>query len=71
MKQGNHDMTLEQYKAALAAHDWYYEYSDDHRVWCEGRDHKAKISEARKQLDPDYAIWNEYAPEGMKAKVKA
>ncbi len=63
-------MTLEQYIAALKAHDWYYEYSDDHRIWTEGRDHKAKIREGRKLHDPDYSIWNQYAPDGMKVKVE-
>lgn len=63
-------MTLEQYVAALAAHDWYYDYSDDHRAWTEGREHRKKITEGRKQHDWDGAIWNQYAPEDMKVKVQ-
>ena len=29
-------MTLTEYWDALNAHDWYYEYSDDGRVWAKG-----------------------------------
>lgn len=25
-------------------HDWYYEYSDDHRVWKQGRDETEEIA---------------------------
>jgi hypothetical protein len=35
--------TLETLDKALARHDWFYEYSDDHRVWCQGRDALANI----------------------------
>lgn len=64
-------MTLEQYKAALAAHDWYYQYSDDHTVWGRGRDHYALILEGNREHDQDGSIWNQYAPADMKAKVQA
>ena len=29
-------MTIEEYYDALACHDWYYNYSDDHGVWQKG-----------------------------------
>ena len=32
----------------LKTHDWYYEYSDDHRVWQRGRDERDEI---RRQQD--------------------
>ena len=32
----------------LKTHDWYYEYSDDHRVWQRGRDQRDEI---RRQMD--------------------
>ena len=32
----------------LKTHDWYYEYSDDHRVWQRGRDERDEI---RRQID--------------------
>lgn len=28
----------------LIHHDWYYEYSDDHRVWKQGRDEVEEIA---------------------------
>lgn len=55
-------MTLEQYRAALAACDWYYAFSDDHRVWQRGEEQAAAISAAQKIHDLDFAIWNQYAP---------
>ena len=36
--------TLETLEKALAGHDWFYEYSDDHSVWSRGRDALANIS---------------------------
>lgn len=53
---------LDAYRAALAAHDWYFEYSDDHGVWCAGRASLARITNMQRALDPDLAIWNLYAP---------
>ena len=35
---------LTQFKEAIAGHDWYYQYSDDHRVYCQGRDQASRIS---------------------------
>lgn len=64
-------MTLQQYRAALAAHDWYFEYSDDYRVWAEGKRHKATLREGQREHDQTFAIWNEYAPPGMKVEVKS
>ncbi len=32
----------------LKSHDWYYEYSDDHKVWQRGRDQRDEI---RRQQD--------------------
>jgi len=29
-------MTLDEYKAELDRHDWFYYFSDDHRVWSAG-----------------------------------
>lgn len=40
---------LAQLKEALAGHDWYYQYSDDHRVYCRGRDQANKIHDLRRQ----------------------
>lgn len=42
--------TLQQYEQALRSHDWYYDYSDDHRYYTKGRDEWAAISRMRKEL---------------------
>lgn len=55
--------TLEDYQKALAAHDWYYDYSDDHRVWKQGLAQRDRIREMQRVLDPDYQVWNRYAPQ--------
>jgi hypothetical protein len=55
-------MTLDQYIAQLKAHDWFYEYSDDHRVWQAGRDVIEQLRQAQRTLDPQGIIWNEHAP---------
>lgn len=32
------NITIEEYQLMLDNHDWYYDYSDDHRVWRKGSD---------------------------------
>lgn len=32
----------------LQTHDWYFDYSDDHRAWQRGRDQRDEI---RRQMD--------------------
>lgn len=54
--------TLDDYRAALAAHDWFYEFSDDHSVWGNGRNQEARLRLMAKTLDPDFTIWKQYAP---------
>jgi hypothetical protein len=29
-------MNIEEFKKHLSKHDWYYQYSDDHRWWSSG-----------------------------------
>lgn len=49
-------------------HDWYYEYSDDHSVWCRGRDQSGAIYLKRKACEEAglgeeaTKIYNEYCP---------
>jgi hypothetical protein len=62
--------TEQEYRAALKAHDWYYDYSDDYTAWCRGRDERDALRTARKQLDADGKIWNEYAPKQYTAITK-
>lgn len=53
--------TLEDYRKALASHDWTYDYSDDYSVWCRGRDSLARLQAMARTLDPGLVIWREYA----------
>jgi hypothetical protein len=36
-------MTKEEYFKLLNNHDWFYDYSDDHRVWTAGREASERI----------------------------
>ena len=60
------DASLEALESACKAQDFYYMYSDDHRVWSEGFDRDkrinailSKIGHSREAIE----IFNHYAPE--------
>lgn len=55
-------MTLEQYKAALAAHDWWYAFSDDYGAYKRGQEEREALRAAMRRLDPQGTLWNERAP---------
>lgn len=55
--------TVAEYRAALAAHDWHFERSDDHGAWRAGRDSLQNIVRLQRLLDPGFRIWREYAPQ--------
>ena len=59
---------MQDYVERLKYHDWYYVYSDDSRVYRRGAEAEKALSALQKQLDPDYKIWNEHAPEQYKVK---
>lgn len=44
---------LRDYWTKLNAHDWFFEYSDDHRVWTKGRDSESHIKACAK-LSPEH-----------------
>lgn len=58
----------ENYRKLLRAHDWYYDYSDDHSVWKRGVAARDKLNGLRRQIDPEGTIWNEIAPDMYKVK---
>lgn len=58
-----------QYRGLLKNHDWYSEYSDDQRVWEKGSEEYQKIIKMAEQIDTDYSIFNEYAPDEYKRSV--
>ena len=41
---------LVDFKEACRSHDWFYNYSDDHRVWQKGSQESARISAMLKEL---------------------
>ena len=53
---------MDDYIARLKAHDWTYDYSDDHRVWSKGRDQAGEIRRLGDILDPDRKIYKKYSP---------
>jgi transposase-like protein len=61
-----HETTLDDYTKALQSHDWYYMYSDDHRVYKKGRESADLIQSMQPIHDPDFAVWNEHAPDDCK-----
>lgn len=36
-------MSKEKFRCMLENHDWYYEYSDNYKLFCSGRDQLSKI----------------------------
>jgi len=50
--------TLQEFDAQLAAHDWFYEYSDDHSVWEAGRAAHSKLLAAAKASPQHQALYD-------------
>lgn len=42
---------LVEFEEMLKKHDWYYHFSDDHRIWQLGQRKSAEISSKRKQCE--------------------
>jgi hypothetical protein len=58
----------QKYRELLGTHDWYYNFSDDYSVWAKGKSHAAKMWDLQPEVDPEFKIWNEYAPDDFKQK---
>ena len=54
-------MTEAEFRKMVRSHDYYYEYSDDYRVWERGRAEKAALRAAMKELPEGVGerIWEE------------
>lgn len=63
-------MTLETYKKALKAHDWYYAYADGYNDYAKGKEQRDTLCNVQPHLDPDFIYWNEQAPDQFKARPK-
>ena len=58
-------ITLQEFYDMLAAHDWSYQYSDDHRQWTKGSDMQRRLTSiareykgtAYEKLYNDYRHW--------------
>lgn len=50
------------YIQALKNHDWSFEFSDDQATYAAGRESLAQLKLAQRELDADFAIWNQHAP---------
>lgn len=57
------------YVAALKAHDFQFDYSDDIRVYRRGRDSLLALRDMQERLDPAFQIWNSIAPAQFQVHV--
>ena len=53
---------MDDYIAKLKAHDWTYQYSDDHSVWQRGSKESDEIRKMGDIVDPDRKIYKKYSP---------
>jgi hypothetical protein len=53
---------MDDYIAKLKAHDWTYDYSDDHSVWQRGSKEADEIRQLGDILDPDRKIYKKHSP---------
>lgn len=54
---------MDEYIKLLQCHDWYYVFSDDHRVWLAGEAQYKRIMELSKLYDPTLEIFRQYMKE--------
>ena len=46
--------TLSGFARMLKKHDWFYDYSDDHRAWTRGRESWKNIQQTKSQIAAKY-----------------
>ena len=72
------EQKLENFINALRSHDWFYNYSDDHSVWCRGRDERDSLMATAKSMVRTFqanaeevaSLWNEHAPSRFRVDAK-
>ena len=69
----NIEELIQQYEEKLSSHDWYYVYSDDHRIWTSGEAQSRELNKLSKSLvdlgqaTKEKELYNQYAPSDMRA----
>ena len=58
------------YRDLLNGFDWYYNYSDDYSVWAKGKKRSDELWGLQPDVDPDFAIYNQFAPDEFKQTKK-
>lgn len=53
-------MTLSDYYAALARHDWDYAYSDDHEKYMSGSAEESRLRNAASESKRHEALWMKF-----------
>lgn len=51
---------MAQYRAALAAMDWQFEHTDEHRRWANGTNALARLHRMQREVDPTGEVWLSY-----------
>ena len=67
---------LTEFTNDLKAHDWFYDYSDDHSIWTRGRNERKQLQNVANTLvktkqastDQIAELWNTYAPDRFQSK---
>lgn len=59
---------LDQYKQLLKSFDWYYAFSDSYTTFSRGQSTRSDIMSLARQVDPDYVIFNSFAPDEMRVQ---
>lgn len=49
-------MERAEFGSRLKTHDWYYGYSDDHRVWTRGRKAASALAKTHSELDCPFTM---------------
>ena len=57
------------YVTLLKQHDWSYSYSDDGRVYRQGRAERDTLTALQREIDATGAVWNRHAPAEYAVKV--
>jgi len=54
-------MTLLEFYDALNSHDWYFEFSDDHRIWRAGRAYLDRLEVAARESKQHQILFDAFA----------